>query len=54
MRALAAIRRALNKTAPRPAKLPRFQSYRGFLFGSLKADVQPLEAYLGKPARLST
>lgn len=27
--------------------LPRFASYRGFLFGSLSADVQPLETYLG-------
>lgn len=35
-------------------KLPRFQSYRGFLFGSLNADVQPLEAYRAKPAKLST
>ena len=29
-------------------KLPKFQSYRGFLFGSLNADVQPLEEYLGE------
>ncbi|MBW7984939.1 Rieske 2Fe-2S domain-containing protein [Enterobacillus tribolii] len=27
--------------------LPRFQSYRGFLFGSLSDDVLPLEEYLG-------
>ncbi len=33
-------------------KLPRFQSYRGFLFGSLKADVQPLEAYLGETCKI--
>ncbi len=26
----------------------RFESYRGFLFGSLKADVAPLEDYLGE------
>ncbi len=29
-------------------KVARFQSYRGFLFGSLNADVQPLEDYLGE------
>lgn len=29
-------------------KVARFQSYRGFLFGSLNADVQPLEEYLGE------
>jgi benzoate/toluate 1,2-dioxygenase alpha subunit len=28
-------------------KVPRFESYRGFLFGSLNPDVQPLEQYLG-------
>ena len=28
-------------------RLARFESYRGFLFGSLKADVAPLEAHLG-------
>lgn len=33
-------------------KLPRFQSYRGFLFGSLNADVQPLEAYLGETCKI--
>jgi benzoate/toluate 1,2-dioxygenase alpha subunit len=32
--------------------LPRFQSYRGFLFGSLNADVQPLEAYLGETCKI--
>lgn len=35
-------------------KIARFKSYRGFLFGSLNADVQPLEAYLGKRASSST
>ncbi|CAG4916845.1 Rieske 2Fe-2S domain-containing protein [Paraburkholderia gardini] len=29
-------------------KVARFQSYRGFLFGSLNADAQPLEDYLGE------
>jgi len=29
-------------------KVPRFQSYRGFLFGSLNADSMPLEDYLGE------
>ncbi|GAB2454799.1 Rieske 2Fe-2S domain-containing protein [Comamonas humi] len=29
-------------------KVARFQNYRGFLFGSLDADVQPLEEYLGE------
>jgi len=28
-------------------RLARFESYRGFLFGSLKADVAPLEEHLG-------
>ena len=29
-------------------KVPRFESYRGFLFGSLNPDVQPLAAHLGE------
>ena len=29
-------------------RVPRFESYRGFLFGSLKEDVAPLEDYLGE------
>ena len=29
-------------------KVARFQNYRGFLFGSLSDDVQPLEEYLGE------
>ncbi|MGV7245741.1 hypothetical protein ACRXB1_29100, partial [Caballeronia sp. M23-90] len=29
-------------------KVPRFQSYRGFLFGSLNADAMSLEDYLGE------
>ncbi len=28
--------------------LPKFENYRGFLFGSLNADVVPLEEYLGE------
>ncbi|WP_024889972.1 Rieske 2Fe-2S domain-containing protein [Luteimonas huabeiensis] len=28
-------------------RVPRFESYRGFLFGSLEPDVQPLEDFLG-------
>jgi benzoate/toluate 1,2-dioxygenase subunit alpha len=33
-------------------KVPRFESYRGFLFGSLNPDVQPLEQYLGETTKL--
>ncbi|MBO1360123.1 Rieske 2Fe-2S domain-containing protein [Acetobacter sacchari] len=29
------------------AKVPQFKNYRGFLFGSMKADIAPLEDYLG-------
>jgi benzoate/toluate 1,2-dioxygenase alpha subunit len=29
-------------------KVARFENYRGFLFGSLNADVMPLEAHLGE------
>ena len=29
-------------------KVSRFQNYRGFLFGSLNADVVPLEDHLGE------
>ncbi len=29
-------------------KVARFESYKGFLFGSLKAEVQPLEDFLGE------
>ncbi|MEY9783029.1 Rieske 2Fe-2S domain-containing protein [Sinorhizobium fredii] len=29
-------------------RVPRFESYRGFLFGSLKEDVQTLEEFLGE------
>lgn len=29
-------------------RVPRFESYRGFLFGSLKEDVAPLQDYLGE------
>ncbi|WP_369977086.1 Rieske 2Fe-2S domain-containing protein [Xanthomonas bundabergensis] len=32
-------------------RVPRFESYRGFLFGSLREDVAPLEQFLGQ-ARL--
>ena len=34
------------------AKVPRFESYRGFLFGSLNPDVPPLTEHLGDTARL--
>ncbi|GEL18826.1 benzoate 1,2-dioxygenase large subunit [Pseudonocardia asaccharolytica] len=33
-------------------KVARFESYRGFLFGSLNPDVLPLEEYLGEAAKL--
>jgi benzoate/toluate 1,2-dioxygenase alpha subunit len=33
-------------------KIPRFESYRGFLFGSLNPDVLPLEQHLGEAAKL--
>jgi benzoate/toluate 1,2-dioxygenase alpha subunit len=33
-------------------KIARFESYRGFLFGSLKADVQPLEDFLGESTKI--
>ncbi|SHL07491.1 benzoate 1,2-dioxygenase, alpha subunit [Roseovarius marisflavi] len=33
-------------------KVARFQNYRGFLFGSLNADVQPLEEYLGEACKM--
>jgi benzoate/toluate 1,2-dioxygenase alpha subunit len=32
--------------------VPRFQSYRGFLFGSLNPDVLPLEEHLGETAKI--
>ena len=32
-------------------KVARFESYRGFLFGSLNPDVKPLTAALGSRAR---
>jgi benzoate/toluate 1,2-dioxygenase alpha subunit len=34
------------------AHLPQFANYRGFLFGSLAADVPPLADYLGEAAKL--
>lgn len=34
------------------ARLPAFGIYRGFVFGSLSADVPPLEAYLGEARKL--
>jgi len=34
------------------ARLPAFEEYRGFLFGSLSADVPSLTDYLGEAARL--
>jgi benzoate/toluate 1,2-dioxygenase alpha subunit len=33
-------------------KVARFESYRGFLFGSLNADVKPLTEFLGEAARI--
>ena len=33
-------------------KVPRFESYRGFLFGSLNPDVPPLEEHLGGAAKI--
>jgi len=33
-------------------KVPRFESYRGFLFGSLNPDVLPLEQHLGDTTKL--
>ncbi|MCE3245089.1 MAG: benA, partial [Arthrobacter sp.] len=33
-------------------KVARFESYRGFLFGSLKADVLPLEEHLGDATKV--
>ena len=33
-------------------KVARFESYRGFLFGSLKADVLPLAEHLGEAAKI--
>jgi benzoate/toluate 1,2-dioxygenase alpha subunit len=33
-------------------KVPRFESYRGFLFGSLNPDVLPLQQHLGETTKL--
>nr|WP_298523120.1 Rieske 2Fe-2S domain-containing protein [uncultured Halomonas sp.] len=33
-------------------KLPRFENYRGFLFGSLSDDVLPLEEHLGETTKI--
>ncbi|WP_371228402.1 benzoate 1,2-dioxygenase large subunit [Pseudomonas sp. QE6] len=33
-------------------RVARFESYRGFLFGSLKADVKPLVEHLGESAKI--
>ena len=33
-------------------KIARFESYRGFLFGSLNPDVQPLEEFLGESTKI--
>lgn len=33
-------------------EIPRFESYRGFLFGSLSDDVVPLKEYLGEAAKI--
>ena len=34
------------------ARVPRFESYRGFLFGSLNPDVKPLKEHLGEAAKI--
>ncbi|MFS8037828.1 benzoate 1,2-dioxygenase large subunit [Xanthobacter sp. AM11] len=34
------------------ARVPRFENYRGFLFGSLKQDVLPLAEHLGEAAKI--
>ncbi|MFK4754244.1 benzoate 1,2-dioxygenase large subunit [Oceanobacter antarcticus] len=34
------------------AKVARFESYRGFLFGSLREDVKPLTEHLGEAAKI--
>ena len=33
-------------------KVPRFESYRGFLFGSLNPDVLPLQEHLGETTKM--
>ncbi|WP_280322897.1 hypothetical protein [Sulfitobacter faviae] len=33
-------------------KVAKFENYRGFLFGSLSEDVQPLEDYLGDARKM--
>jgi len=33
-------------------RVARFESYRGFLFGSLREDVQPLDEYLGSTTKI--
>ena len=33
-------------------RLPRFENYKGFLFGSLSDDVQPLEQHLGETTKV--
>ena len=33
-------------------RVPRFENYRGFLFGSLNADVKPLSEHLGEAAKI--
>ena len=38
---------AFDKSALGLQRLPRVESYRGFIFGSLRADVQSLDNYLG-------
>jgi hypothetical protein len=39
---------------PRPEEAGALSNYRGFLFGSLNADVPPIEQYLGEPRASST
>ncbi len=40
-------RKGFDKAAHNLGKLPCVDSYRGYVFGSLNADVEPLEAWLG-------
>ncbi|MFO6137738.1 hypothetical protein ACLBVR_38545, partial [Pseudomonas aeruginosa] len=37
---------------PNLTRVARFESYRGFLFGSLNPDVRPLAEHLGESAKI--
>jgi benzoate/toluate 1,2-dioxygenase alpha subunit len=41
-----------NKDSHDLTKVARFESYRGFLFGSLNPDVPPLAAHLGETTKI--